>query len=71
MVHAFVVLRPGVDLTAEELQEHTLGQLNERWTPTSFDFIDALPMTPSAKIDKKALRERYVAEHQTSAGRPL
>jgi acyl-CoA synthetase (AMP-forming)/AMP-acid ligase II len=69
-VHAYIVAAPGSELTGDQLREHMLGQLNERWTPTSWDFIDALPLTSSAKVDKKALRERYVAEHSIPAGSP-
>ncbi len=65
-VHAYIVAAPGSDLTAEELREHAFGRLNARWTPTSFGFIDAMPLTASGKIDKKQLRERHAAEKRSS-----
>jgi len=69
-VHAEIVTAPGVTLTLDEVRAHVLTQLNERWTPTSADMIDELPLTTSGKVDKKALRERYVAAHAEPAGAP-
>ncbi len=33
------------------------------WQPRSVEFLDALPLTRANKMDKKALRVRYAAEH--------
>ncbi|HEX8560147.1 MAG TPA: amino acid adenylation domain-containing protein [Pyrinomonadaceae bacterium] len=40
---------------AAELAEHLRGRLPEYMTPTQFVFLEALPLTPSGKVDRKAL----------------
>lgn len=60
-VHAFVV--PRAPVTAEALRELVTGTLNEMWTPASIDFVDALPLTRIAKVDKVALRKLYAELH--------
>jgi fatty-acyl-CoA synthase len=60
-VHAFVVTRHPVP--AEDLQQLVTNTLNEMWTPTSIDFVDQLPLTRIAKIDKVALRKLYAQLH--------
>ena len=58
-VKAVVVLQPGVEVNAEVL----IAQVRERkgsvQAPKSVDFVEALPVTPLGKPDKKALRNRY------------
>ncbi|GAA0603540.1 AMP-binding protein [Kribbella sandramycini] len=56
-VHAFVVARSAV--TVAELQDHVTGVLGEIWRPTTIDFVDELPLTRIAKVDKVALRKLY------------
>jgi acyl-CoA synthetase (AMP-forming)/AMP-acid ligase II len=60
-VHAFVVTRRPVP--AEELQQLVTKSLNEMWAPTSIDFVEQLPLTRIAKIDKVALRKLYAQLH--------
>lgn len=60
-VHAYVVLRAGASTTPEELRQFTLERLNETWTPRDFEVIDEMPLTEFGKVDKKALRARYLA----------
>jgi acyl-CoA synthetase (AMP-forming)/AMP-acid ligase II len=56
-VHAFVVA--GADAVgADELRAHVVAALNETWAPRRVEFVDELPLTPGAKVDKVALRER-------------
>jgi fatty-acyl-CoA synthase len=61
-VKAVVVLRDGASATAALASELT-ARVKERkgphYAPKSVDFIDAIPMTPVGKPDKKALRARY------------
>ncbi|MCV7220311.1 long-chain-fatty-acid--CoA ligase [Mycolicibacterium elephantis] len=58
-VHAVVVLHDGATATPEELRDHT-GRLIARYkAPRSVEFVDALPLTPAQKVNKRALRERY------------
>ena len=64
-VKAVVVLEPGadVDADAEILAEMLIARVRERkgsvQAPKTVDFVDALPLTPIGKPDKKALRARY------------
>ncbi|WP_067683314.1 acyl-CoA synthetase [Nocardia miyunensis] len=58
-VHAVVVLQPGMSADAAELRDHC-GTLIARYkAPRSVDFVDALPLTPAAKIAKHELRKQY------------
>ncbi len=60
-VKAFVVLRPGheaSDALAGELQNHVKTRLAAHEYPREIAFIDALPMTATGKIIRRALRER-------------
>ncbi len=53
---AFVVLRPGVGATADELIEHCRGQLAKFKVPRDVTFVEALPRNPSGKVLKRELR---------------
>jgi acyl-CoA synthetase (AMP-forming)/AMP-acid ligase II len=53
---AYVVLRPGAAVTAEELTEHCRGQLARFKVPRAVTFLDALPRNPSGKVLKRELR---------------
>jgi fatty-acyl-CoA synthase len=63
VVHAYVVRTPDATVTGEELAATVGAELNDMWQPKAVDFLDALPLTRANKVDKKALRERYAAEH--------
>ena len=54
---AFVVLRPGAEATAEELQEFCRTRLARFKVPRAVAFIDALPRNPSGKVLKRVLRD--------------
>jgi long-chain acyl-CoA synthetase len=56
-VRAVVVLRPGQQLTFEELQEHAAGQLARYKVPTSVNFLPALPHSLTGKVSRARLRE--------------
>lgn len=45
------------ELAAEELRERLLASLTRYMVPTAYLQMDALPMTPNGKIDRKALPE--------------
>ncbi len=55
---AFVVLRPGAAVTADELIAACRGRIASFKIPRDVHFVDALPMTSSGKVQKAALRER-------------
>lgn len=56
---AFVVPRPGATLTLADVQRHldAAGTAKQYW-PERVELIDALPRTPSGKVQKFLLRER-------------
>ena len=59
VVKAFVVLAAGVAGTRElvaELQRHVRGQLAPYEYPKEIEFIDALPMTTTGKVQRRVLR---------------
>jgi fatty-acyl-CoA synthase len=53
---AFVVLRAGESVTAEELIVHCAGQLAKYKVPKDVTFLEALPRNPSGKVLKRDLR---------------
>lgn len=65
-VKAFVVARPGVRLTVEEVQGHCASRLAKFKVPQFVELREALPKTSIGKIEKKILRreeqERAEAE---------
>ncbi|MCP9627068.1 AMP-binding protein [Rhodopseudomonas palustris] len=58
-VKAFVVLKPGANNDAAELQAHVKDKRGAPWSPKSIDFVDAIPVTGLGKIDRKVLRAPY------------
>jgi acyl-CoA synthetase (AMP-forming)/AMP-acid ligase II len=61
--HAYVVRAPGATVTADELIGLVVEELSDTWAPGAVEFVDALPLNRSAKVDKRALRARYAAAH--------
>jgi acetyl-CoA synthetase len=60
IVKAFVVLSQGYDgspALAEELRQHVKRRLSAHSYPRAIEFIDALPKTPSGKIQRFVLRK--------------
>lgn len=57
LVRAFIVKRPGAEVTAEQLIEFLRPKIASFKLPKRVDFIDALPRNPSGKILKTALRK--------------
>ncbi len=69
VVKAFIVLVPGQQASRElelELQEHVRGKLAPYEYPREIEFIDALPMTSTGKVQRRVLRQR---EQERKAGR--
>ncbi|MBL9176298.1 MAG: amino acid adenylation domain-containing protein [Verrucomicrobiales bacterium] len=58
---AGVVPKPNVTLTASDLHAHSARRLTPAMIPSRFVFLDALPQTPSGKVDRKAIRARAAA----------
>jgi len=55
---ACVVLKPGVEATAEELRNWLLERTTKFWVPERWTFIAEVPKTSVGKFDKKVLRAR-------------
>ena len=62
-VKALVVARPGADLDTAELIAMVRERKGPVYAPKSIDLLDALPLTPVGKPDKKVLRARYWTGH--------
>ncbi|MGP1396457.1 MAG: AMP-binding protein [Inquilinaceae bacterium] len=61
IVKAVVVLKPGIvgdDALKRALQDHVRSRLAAHEYPRLVSFVDALPMTATGKIVRRALRER-------------
>ena len=61
LVKAYVVLAPGFEGTPElvqELQQHVRGKLAPYEYPKEIEFIAALPMTTTGKVQRRVLRLR-------------
>lgn len=64
IVKAFVVLQPGFSPSPqliEDIQRHVRGRLAPYEYPREIEFIDALPMTTTGKVQRKELRKREEA----------
>jgi acetyl-CoA synthetase len=65
IVKAFIVLQPGESPSPaliEEIQGHVRGRLAPYEYPREIEFIDALPMTTTGKVQRKELRKREEAK---------
>lgn len=57
---ACVVLKPGAEVTPDELGEHLVAHGFAKWQlPDRYEFIDAVPRTSTGKFYKLKLRERF------------
>jgi len=59
IVKAFIVLQPGQlasEILKEEIQKHVRGRLAPYEYPREIEFIAALPMTTTGKVQRKELR---------------
>ncbi|MBL8328705.1 MAG: AMP-binding protein [Rubrivivax sp.] len=72
VVKAYIVLAPGHepgDALVAELQRHVRGRLAPYEYPKEIEFIDALPMTTTGKVQRRVLRlqeEARAAESSTA-----
>jgi acetyl-CoA synthetase len=65
IVKAFIVLQPGQagsQALMDEIQAHVRGRLAPYEYPKEIEFIDALPMTTTGKVQRKELRRREEAK---------
>ncbi|MDO8187735.1 AMP-binding protein [Conexibacter sp. JD483] len=61
-VVAVVVKAPGSEVTAAELIEFCEPRVGRWEVPKHVEFVDALPMAASGKLDKRALRAQVAAD---------
>jgi fatty-acyl-CoA synthase len=59
-VHVFLVLHDPASFDFEDLQRKVTRQLGEIYEPKSYSALSALPRTSVGKVDKRALRARFV-----------
>ncbi|HJT56855.1 MAG TPA: AMP-binding protein [Ktedonobacteraceae bacterium] len=57
---AWVKLKPGEQVTGEELKEFCKGKIAHYKVPRHFMFVDAFPMTVTGKIQKFLMREQSI-----------
>jgi acetyl-CoA synthetase len=72
IIKAFVVLQQGFSPTESlvgEIQSHVRGRLAPYEYPREIEFIDALPMTTTGKVQRKELRKREEAKLRTQAAK--
>jgi acyl-CoA synthetase (AMP-forming)/AMP-acid ligase II len=58
-VKAFVVRRPGADVTPDQLITYARERIAAYKVPRSIEFVDTLPRTPTGKILKRELRKPF------------
>jgi fatty-acyl-CoA synthase len=56
---ACVVVKPGQELTKEDLMNYLAERVGKWGLPDDLEFIDEIPKTSVGKFSKKALRERF------------
>ncbi len=59
---AWVILKPGESMTAEELREHCRGQIAHQKIPRHVRFVSEFPMTVTGKPQKFIMREKMMQE---------
>ncbi|HSO07076.1 MAG TPA: AMP-binding protein [Pelomicrobium sp.] len=71
VVKAFIVLTPGTRPTPgleDDIRAHVRGRLAPYEYPKEIEFIDALPMTTTGKVQRRVLREREAERKRALAG---
>jgi amino acid adenylation domain-containing protein len=63
---AYVLGAPGAGVTRGGLREQLKGKLPEYMMPSVFVLLDAFPLTPSGKIDRRALPEPAAADFEAA-----
>jgi len=58
---ACIILRPGMQASAEEIREFCRGQIAHYKVPRHVRFVDSFPMTVTGKVQKFVLRQQMAA----------
>jgi len=61
-IMAWVKLRPGAQVTGEELRDFCRGKIASYKIPRYWKFVDGFPMTVTGKVQKFKMREAAVEE---------
>jgi fatty-acyl-CoA synthase len=64
---AFVVVRPGCNVSGAELGEYLMERLAKYKVPREFVFVESLPRTAYGKVVKRELQERYAKSRGAKA----
>ena len=56
-VGAFVILKPGIEISIEDIQDYCRNKIAWHKIPKYIHFVDGYPLTTSGKIQKYKLRE--------------
>jgi amino acid adenylation domain-containing protein len=59
-IKAFVALKEGCELSAQEVIRYCVGQLEDFMVPKHVEILPSLPKSSNGKIDKRALKEEAV-----------
>ncbi len=62
IVKAYVVVKPGVPVTEQDLQAHVKDRLAQYSYPREIAFVETLPMTVTGKVIRKELKARAALE---------
>jgi fatty-acyl-CoA synthase len=69
-VRAFLVLRPGMDATDDDLKAYCKGRLSGPKVPRDYIFLESLPRNPTGKVLKRELRAMEGAQDGPSSRSP-
>lgn len=58
-VHLFVTLKPGAQITTEQLQQHCRETMAKFMVPAAITILKEMPRTPTGKPEKGRLRELF------------
>jgi amino acid adenylation domain-containing protein len=67
---AYVVYRPGQDLTVSEVRRCLRSTLPDHMVPSVVVMLDAVPLTPNGKIDRQALPDPFNSSGRSSDTEP-
>lgn len=70
LLAAYIVLRAGQSVTEAELEAHAARQLPDYMLPRVYQFLEALPLSPSGKVDRKALPPPMLDDRSAASFEP-